>query len=178
MSQSTASALAPLPFELVYSDGEPLESEWHVLQNDLLRELILLAMEEQGRPDFYVGGNMFVYYSVEQARDVASGRPYFRGPDVFWMDGIEDRHPRKCWVSWEEGGRLPDVILEMLSPSTASNDRNEKKEIYEQIFHTSEYFLYEPDTHKLEGFRLAGQAYRRMLPSGLSRLGPAVPSRR
>lgn len=23
------SALAPLPFELVYDDGEPLESEWH-----------------------------------------------------------------------------------------------------------------------------------------------------
>ncbi len=170
MSQSTASALATLPFELVYDDGEPLESEWHVLQNDLLRELILLAMEEQGRPDFYVGGNMFVYYSVEQARDVASGRPYFRGPDVFWVDGIKDRRQRVCWLSWEEGGRLPDVILEMLSPSTASNDRNEKKDIYERIFHTSEYFLYEPYTGKLEGFRLAGQAYRRMLPNGQGRL--------
>jgi Uma2 family endonuclease len=170
MSQSTASALATLPFELVYDDGEPLESEWHVLQNDLLRELIPIAMEEQGRPDFYVGGNMFVYYSVEQAREVASGRSYFRGPDVFWVDGIKDRRLRKCWVSWEEGGRLPDVILEMLSPSTASNDRNEKKDIYAQIFHTSEYFLYEPDTRKLEGFRLAGQAYRRMAPNGQGRL--------
>ncbi|HEY4561417.1 MAG TPA: Uma2 family endonuclease [Thermoanaerobaculia bacterium] len=170
MSQPIASAVATLPFELVYDDGEPLESEWHVLQNGLLRELILLVMEEQGRPDFYVGGNMFVYYSVEQAREVASGRPYFRGPDVFWVEGIKDRHPRNCWVSWEEGGRLPDVILEMLSPSTASNDRNEKKDIYERIFHTSEYFLYEPDTGKLEGFRLAGQAYRRMLPNGQGRL--------
>jgi len=170
MSQPIASALAPLPFELVYSDGEPLESEWHVLQNDLLPELILLAMEEQGRPDFYVGGNMFVYYSVEQARDVASGRPYFRGPDVFWVDGIKDRRQRKCWVSWEEGGSLPDVILEMLSESTASVDRNEKKDIYERIFHTSEYFLYEPYTRKLEGFRLAGQAYRRMAPNGQGRL--------
>jgi Uma2 family endonuclease len=169
MSQSI-SALATLPFELVYSDGEPLESEWHVLQNDLLRELILIAMEEQGRPDFYVGGNMFVYYSVEQAWDVVSGRPYFRGPDAFWVDGIKDRRQRKCWVSWEEGGRLPDVIFEMLSESTASIDRNEKKDIYEQIFHTSEYFLYEPYTGKLEGFRLAGQAYRRMLLNGQGRL--------
>ncbi|HEY4596726.1 MAG TPA: hypothetical protein VIJ02_10025, partial [Thermoanaerobaculia bacterium] len=33
-----------------------------------------------------------------------------------------------------------------------------------------EYFLYEPDTGKLEGFRLAGQAYRRMLPNGQGRL--------
>jgi len=163
-------ALAPLPFELVYEDGEPLETEWHTFELPLLREVIGQAMAEQDRTDFYAGMNMFVYYSVEQARDVANGRPYFRGPDAFWVDGIQDRRQRKCWVSWEEGGRLPDVIFEMLSESTASVDRGEKKDIYEQIFHTSEYFLYEPSTHKLEGFRLAGQAYRRMLPNGQGRL--------
>jgi hypothetical protein len=31
MSQP-AIALAPLPFELVYDDGEPLETEWHTIQ--------------------------------------------------------------------------------------------------------------------------------------------------
>lgn len=39
MSQPAFSALAPLPFDLVYDDGEPLESGWHVA--------------EQGRSDFY-----------------------------------------------------------------------------------------------------------------------------
>lgn len=29
MSQPAVRALAPLPFELVFDDGEPLESEWH-----------------------------------------------------------------------------------------------------------------------------------------------------
>jgi hypothetical protein len=29
MSKPAVSALAPLPFDLVYSDGEPLDSEWH-----------------------------------------------------------------------------------------------------------------------------------------------------
>ncbi|HSN85255.1 MAG TPA: Uma2 family endonuclease, partial [Thermoanaerobaculia bacterium] len=63
MSQP-ATALAPLPFELVYDDGEPLETEWHTLEYPLLMEVIRQAMAEQGRTDFYVGANMFVYYSV------------------------------------------------------------------------------------------------------------------
>ena len=48
MSQP-AVALAPLPFELVYEDGEPLETEWHTLEYPFLRELIGQAMAEQGR---------------------------------------------------------------------------------------------------------------------------------
>jgi hypothetical protein len=67
MSQPAVAALAPLPFELVLDDGEPLETEWHTLEYPLLRKLIRVAMAEQGRTDFYTGGNMFVYYSVQQA---------------------------------------------------------------------------------------------------------------
>jgi hypothetical protein len=32
MSQPVAAAFAPLPFELVYDDGEPLETDWHTLE--------------------------------------------------------------------------------------------------------------------------------------------------
>ena len=37
MSQQASAALAPLPFELVLDDGEPLETEWHTLEYPLLR---------------------------------------------------------------------------------------------------------------------------------------------
>ena len=170
MSKSAAAALAPLPFELVTSDGEPLESEWHTWQYPLLRELIGQVMAEQGRRDYFVGGDMFVYYSLEQAQDIAQGRKYFRGPDVFWVEGAEPKPPRDAWVAWEEGGRLPDVIIELLSSSTAEIDRNDKKDLYERIFRTSEYFLYEPETLKLEGFRLAGRLYRPLAPDANGRL--------
>jgi Uma2 family endonuclease len=170
MSQPALSAHAPPPFELVYSDGEPLETEWHAQQIPLLKEVIRQAMAERGRRDFFVGGNMFVYYSVEQARDVAKGRPYFRGPDVFWVGGAEPRGFRKAWVAWEEGGRLPDVIIELLSPSTAEIDRTVKKDLYAQVFRTTEYYLYEPETQTLEGFRLAGRTYRPMVLDGQGRL--------
>jgi Uma2 family endonuclease len=166
MSQPAFSALAPLPFDLVYDDGEPLESGWHVYQSRLLLDLIPQAMAEQGRSDFYAGGNMFVYYSVEQARDVASGRPYFRGPDVFWVDGVAPTPIRKAWLAWEEGGHLPDVIVELLSSSTEKIDRTTKKDLYARTFRTSEYFLYDPETWKLEGLRLMGTAYQPMIPNG------------
>ncbi|HSK80128.1 MAG TPA: Uma2 family endonuclease [Thermoanaerobaculia bacterium] len=176
MSQPAVAALAPLPFELVYSDGEPLETEWHVWELYLLLESFQQAMAEQGRTDFYVGGNMFVYYSQEQAREVweeetgqLSKEPAFRGPDVFWVGGVSP-HQRKAWVSWDEDWRLPDVIVELLSPKTAENDRTKKKELYQNVFHTAEYFLYDPDAEALEGFRLMSSSYQPIPPNREGRL--------
>ncbi len=175
MSQPAVRALAPLPFELVFDDGEPLESAWHVDQLNFLKHLIRRAMVEQGRTDFFIGGNNFVYYSVEQAWEVAQeeekGLPKraFRGPDVFWVDGAEpDRH-RKCWVAWEEGGRLPDVIVELSSPSTAEIDRKDKKKLYSEVWGTREYFIYDPDTRIMEGFGLMGRTYRPLVPDAHGR---------
>lgn len=174
MSQPAA-ALTPLPFELVDTDGELLETEWHTYELPLLRGLIRRAMAEQGRTDFYTGANMFVYYSVEQAREVAEEeekklpKRTFRGPDVFWVGGVED-HQRKVWIAWEEGGRLPDVVFEMLSPSTAHKDRTEKRDLYARVFRAAEYFLYEPEMRKLEGLRLAGRFYQPIQPDENGRL--------
>jgi Uma2 family endonuclease len=168
MSQPAA-ALASLPFELVYSDGEPLETEWHTHQLPFLWHLVRQAMVEQGRRDFYVGGDMFVYYSVAQAQNVAQGKSYFRGPDVFWVDGADPDRGRQCWVAWEEDGRLPDVIVELSSSSTAEIDRKDKKKLYSEVWRTREYFLYDPDSKILEGFRLMGRTYLPMRPDAQGR---------
>jgi Uma2 family endonuclease len=169
MSQPAA-ALTPLPFELVLDDGEPLESDWHVLQMILLRELIDQVMAEQGRTDFFTGTNTFVYYSVEQAREVyeeetnGGAKRAFRGPDVCWVGGVDPDRKREVWISWEEGGRLPDVIIELLSPSTAHKDRTEKRDLYARVFQTAEYFLCDPETREIEGLRLAGRFYQPIPP--------------
>lgn len=173
MSQPAVSALAPLPFELVTSDGEPLETYQHVLQMYLLRDLIRRVMAERGRTDFFVGGDMFVYYSYEQAREIAETFPekrYFRGPDTFFVGGVDPGRVRDAWVSWEEGGRLPDLIVELLSPSTRKIDRTIKKDLYARTFRTHEYFLYEPGKRTFEGFRLAGDFYQPIAPDGQGRL--------
>ena len=176
MSQPATAALAPLPFELVYDDGALLETDWHSLELPLLRELIQQALVERGRTDFYVGANLFVYYAVDQAREVAEEvtqglqERAFRGPDVFCVIGVDPDRERKSWIAWEEGGRLPDVIFEMLSPSTAKKDRTEKRDLYARVFRTPEYFLYEPETQKLEGLRLADRFYQPIQPDENGRL--------
>jgi len=174
MSQPAA-ALSPLPFELVLDDGEPLESDWHAVAFPLLRKLIILAMAEQERKDFFCAGNVFVYYSLEQAWAVAQEEKQglekraFRGPDVFWVGGVEPRWDRQAWIAWEEGGRLPDVIVELLSSSTAHKDRNEKRDLYAKVFRTAEYFLCDPEKWQLMGLRLSGRSYLPIEPDGEGR---------
>lgn len=174
MSQPAVKGL-DLPFELVYSDGIPLDGHRQRIQMNLLIDVIRQAMAARGREDFFASGNMFVYYSVEQARNVAEGRRYFRGPDVFFVDRVAPKkQERKAWVSWEEGGRLPDLIVELLSPSTEKIDRNDKMKLYSRVFRTRDYFLYDLDSATLEGFRLAGDLYQPIRPDGRGRLRSEV----
>jgi Uma2 family endonuclease len=138
----------PLPnVQLVETDGMPLESHWHVLQIPLLLELVAYWFRD--RNDYYAGGNMFLYFSEEQARN----RDY-RGPDFFYVDGASRLPLRPFWAVWLEGGRYPDLIIELLSPTTAREDRTTKRTLYERTFRTFEYFCYDPDTERLEGWRL------------------------
>jgi Uma2 family endonuclease len=136
------------PTDLIFDDGEPLESNRHrVAMNVLIRSL------QQGwndRQNFFTGGNMFVYYSSSQARNRD-----FRGPDFFAVLGVDPDPSRKGWVVWEEGGRYPDVIVEMLSDSTRNVDLGAKKTLYEQVFRTRDYFVFDPfDPNSLQGWHL------------------------
>jgi hypothetical protein len=108
---------------------------------------------------------MFVYYSEEQARN----RDY-RGPDFFFVWGVSPEPVRPYWAVWKEGGHYPDVIIELLSPTTAENDRTVKKDLYEQLFHTSDYYCYDPETRQLEGWHLNDRVYHPISPNGHGRL--------
>jgi Uma2 family endonuclease len=155
---TTTDTIALPDIELVETDGEPLDSTWHRDAINLLVEVVRYHC--RARKDFFVGGNMFIYFSLEQARNRD-----FRGPDFFYVNGVRYEPLRPYWVVWEEGGKYPDVIIELLSQSTAEEDRTSKKAVYERTFRTPEYFLYDPDTGKLEGWRLLGQSYQLLEPN-------------
>ncbi|HET7545434.1 MAG TPA: Uma2 family endonuclease [Polyangiaceae bacterium] len=131
--------------ELPCSDGEPMETLFHDAQDALLKDTLIEAWAE--RRDFFVGGNCFVCFSAHQLRSND-----FRGPDVLVVLDVDGSKERKSWVAWEEGGRLPDVVIEVTSESTAHVDRGEKMRIYSQIWRTSAYFIFDPETEQLEGF--------------------------
>ncbi|MBP0001214.1 MAG: Uma2 family endonuclease [Cyanobacteria bacterium SID2] len=136
------------PTDLIFDDGEPLESNRHRIAMNLLIRSLQQAWHD--RDDYFTGGNMFVYYSRNQAmnRD-------FRGPDFFAVLNVDGTRQRQGWVVWEEEGRYPDVIIELMSPSTAKIDRGVKKELYEGTFRTRNYLIYDPfDETSLQGWKL------------------------
>lgn len=147
------------PTDLIFEDGVALASNRHRIAMNVLIDSALAALAD--RPDSFAGGNMFVYYSQDQAmnRD-------FRGPDFFVVLEVDGTRQRQGWVTWQEGGRYPDVIVELLSPSTETIDRTVKKDLYERVFRTTDYFIFDPfNPAVFEGWHLANQRYQRLLPN-------------
>jgi Uma2 family endonuclease len=132
--------------ELPYDDGEPMESERHLQQMNLLIEALKLRWHD--RDDVYVGGNMAIYFSELQTK-----KNDFRGPDVFVVLDTNARE-RKSWVVWQEDGRTPDVVIELLSESTEQVDRTDKMRIYAKLLRVPEYYLFDPFSGTLEAYAL------------------------
>jgi Uma2 family endonuclease len=138
--------------ELVETDGMPMDSDWHRMCLELL--LNVISFHFRDREDYYAGGNMIVYYSLEQARNRD-----FCGPDFFFINGVSRLPMRPYWCLWKEGGRAPEFVIELLSPTTAQKDLTTKKEIYRTILRTPEYVCYDHATGELIGWRLHGHEY-------------------
>jgi Uma2 family endonuclease len=144
----------PSQEQLPCRDGVPMETQRHKMQMDLLLETLYawLAAKDNG----YIGGNMFVYYSSSQLKNQD-----FKGSDFFAVLDVP-KAERKSWVLWEEG-KSPDVVIELLSESTAEQDKNGKKLVYQDQMRVPEYFWYDPfDPADWRGFRLVGGVYQDM----------------
>jgi len=139
------------------SDEPEMESSLHYMQ--LLRLVTSLEWAWRERDDFFIGANLTVYFSRQQLK-----HRDFRGPDFFLVKNTS-REPRTSWVVWEEDGRYPDLIIELLSDSTATVDRTLKRQIYAERFHTPEYFYFSPDTYEFAGFRLNFNHYEPIEPN-------------
>lgn len=160
---TSAPCSEPQPPEIVFPPGnlwsdEPnLESDLHRDQIDLLIRLI--KWHWRSRNNFYATGNLTVYYSPNQKKSED-----FRGPDFFVALGAEKKD-RRSWAVWEENGKYPNVIIELLSDSTAAVDRGEKKSIYQDTWRVPDYFWFHPDTLEFQGFHLVEGAYQPLEPT-------------
>jgi Uma2 family endonuclease len=156
LSAQELEALMPDARQLLSNEPE-MESSLHYAQLALL--VACLEWWWRDRTDFFIGANLTIYFSRQQLRNQD-----FRGPDFFLVKQTEQR-PRNSWVVWEEDGRYPDLIIELLSNSTAANDRTLKKNLYQNRFRTPEYFWFSPETYEFEGFRLVGHQYEAIDPN-------------
>jgi Uma2 family endonuclease len=150
----------PTEDDLPYDDGEPMETPQH--REQMWTLIHSLQTYWSDRPTNYVSGNMFLHYDPQNRRK-------FRGPDFFVVFDVENRE-RKSWVVWQEGMRFPDIIIELLSDSTREIDKGEKKALYERVFHTTEYYLYDPFSHEFIGYQLHGGHYEMVKPDEQGRV--------
>lgn len=141
------------PTDLPDSDGDKMESPWHVNNMVLLKATIQASRGNQ-MDDYYIGTNMFLYFSMEQVRNQD-----YKGPDVFVVKNVDGTRKRLSWIVWDEDGRYPDVIIELMSPSNKRKDLVDNKTLYEQVFRTSEYFCIAMEAKQLLGWRREHRAY-------------------
>lgn len=162
MSMTAQQLAEMMPDATQVESVEPeMESSLHYAQLALL--VSCLEWLWRDRNDFFIGANLTIYFSRQQLhRD-------FRGPDFFLVRQTQKR-PRKSWVIWEEDGKYPDLIVELLSDSTAGVDKALKKDLYQNQFRTHEYFWFSPEDLEFAGFRRISQKYEAIAPNDAGRL--------
>ncbi len=98
--------------------------------------------------DVFIAGDLF-WYPVE-------GDPSIRvAPDVLVAFGRPRGH-RRSYLQWLEDNIPPQVVFEIQSPSNTAQELHEKWEFYNR-YGVEEYYLFDPETLKLNGWQRQGQ---------------------
>ena len=139
----------------LWSDEPEMESDLHLLQIMVLLQCLKGLWRE--RNDYYAAGNMTLYYSPAMVKNRD-----FRGPDFLVVKDVEN-YPRRSWTVWEEGWIFPNLVIEILSDTTAKVDRTTKKDLYAELG-IEEYFWFDPVTLEFVGFSLVNGDYQRIEP--------------
>lgn len=150
--------MIPIPavdpeIEYPESDGKPMaentqQYEWIVKIKENL-EILFAAV-----PDVFIAGDLF-WYPVRNTRITGP-----IAPDVMVVFG-RPKGKRGSYKQWEEDNIPPQVVFEILSPSNSLEEMERKLTFY-QRYGAQEYYVYDPDTNKLEGWLREGEQLRKI----------------
>jgi len=144
------------------SDGKPM-AETPVHMEAMFDLIVGLRDWFAADPLAYVAGNNFLYFVEGDPRRNVS-------PDVFVVRGIDKLRYRGSYKTWEDGGKAPDLVVEVSSRSTRREDVHRKFALYRDVLKVREYFLFDPFGEylkpPLKGYRLAGGEYEPIEPEG------------
>lgn len=142
------------PFiEYPESDGQPMaESDYQLIWLVYLVDALRTYFAEQ--EDVYVGANLMMYFEEDDLSAVVA-------PDIFFVRGV-DKRLRDTYKVWEEG-KVPNLVIEILSKSSVYNDKATKRRLYAELG-VSEYILFDPKFYYLKpallGYQLIGDTYQ------------------
>jgi len=129
------------------SDGQPmaentLQFRWIVTIEGGLEGIF------RNDSNVFVAGDL-LWYPVE-------GKPTIRAaPDAMVVFG-RPKGDRGSYKQWEEDGIAPQVVFEVLSPGNRAGEMELKLQFYER-YGVEEYYIYDPDSGDLVGWRRVGQ---------------------
>ncbi len=109
----------------------------------------------KNRSDVFVAGDL-LWYPVERKPDIR------QAPDVLVAFGRPKGH-RGSYLQWKESNQPLQVVFEILSPGNRAGEMSRKFAFYEQ-YGVEEYYVYDPDRGKLEGWLRHGQQLRPIDP--------------
>jgi Uma2 family endonuclease len=146
-------SLVPREVDYPTGDGKPMaETDVH---RDLMVDLIqTLEARHAADLDVYVSGNILLFYEEGNGRRHVS-------PDVLFVRGIEKKR-RENYLAWLEG-KYPDLVIELTSRTTRSEDVKKKFALYRDVLRVPEYIMFDPLGDYLfppmQGFRLVDGRY-------------------
>lgn len=128
------------------SDGKPMadntkQYRWIVT---LVSGLEALFADD---PNVFVAGDL-LWYPVEGDNKTRLA------PDALVAFGRR-KGDRGSYKQWEEGGIAPQVVFEVLSPGNTAREMASKLAFYDR-YGVEEYYLYDPDRGRLQGWRRQG----------------------
>jgi Uma2 family endonuclease len=123
------------------------QARWIVTLYDNLAALFHAA------GDVLVGMNMF-WYPVEGESGIRNA------PDVFVVFG-RPKGDRSSYKQWEENNVPLTVVFEVLSPSNTFTEMSDKLAFYDE-YGAEEYYIYDPDTNRLQVFLRRGDVLVRV----------------
>ncbi|MEB3192792.1 MAG: Uma2 family endonuclease [Snowella sp.] len=94
-------------------------------------------------PQVFIAGDLF-WYPVEGRPDIVTA------PDVLVVFG-RPKGDRGSYKQWEENNIAPQVVFEILSPSNSKTEMEKKLMFYDR-YGVEEYYIYDPDCDRLEGW--------------------------
>ena len=150
MAASKVSPVTTALPSIFYEDPEPVEDGMQQAPV-IMRVGSMLTDYFRGEPEVFVSTGGFIFY------DPANGNRRI-APDVYIAldvdaEGIWE-NLANYWM-WEVG-KPPDFVLEVASPSTASNDLGHKRDLYARLG-IAEYWRLDPTGGDLYGQPLSGE---------------------
>jgi Uma2 family endonuclease len=106
-----------------------------------------LDIQYRDDPNVFVAGDLF-WYPVEGHAEI------HLAPDVLVALG-RPRGERRSYLQWMEDNVPPQVVFEILSPGNRQQEMDDKFAFF-QRYGVEEYYLYDPEERRLEGWQRTG----------------------